>query len=422
MESNWVNFFESHFYTLINNECTNLNVDKEEDIENTIDNLIKAYDDKYRIRYSNLYSDYDEKRFRFIFIFLHKEINELFDELNYNYKRDTITHKYTASYPEYLFELVEDILELSNKEIQLDKQYYKNLKELANISVDGDEEIYIEEKIAIIKYENIFKAPNYDFISRNGSIQNFGFKKGRQLGEGSYAIVNLLKNETIDLKLAIKTAKKNIEDEDLKRFKDEYEYLKKCNSVNIVKAYVYNEDNNSYILDLCDIDLQKYILENNNKLLDNDRIDLVYQFLNALKNIHSQGLLHRDLSFKNVLLKHYDDATLLKLSDFGTVKNLKKQGFTKSNAEKIGFINRIDNTLTEFNKYEIRNEIFSMAYIIHFILTGKTKDTIEFNTKMTEEYKKFIHKCTNENIEERYSNIETVISELDKINIFENKE
>ncbi len=63
-----------------------------------------------------------------------------------------------------------------------------------------------------------------------------------------------------------------------------------------------------------------------------------------------------------------------------------------------------------------------MAYIIHFILTGKTKDTIEFNTKMTEEYKKFIHKCTNENIEERYSNIETVISELDKINIFENKE
>lgn len=142
------------------------------------------------------------------------------------------------------------------------------------------------------------------------------------IGEGSYANVYKYKDNLYDCAFAIKSLKKAITEKEKERFKHEFELLAKYNHPNILKAYKYIGFKNAYIMEFCDYTLKQYFEQKGNKLENSTRKDIALQFLNAIKILHNDGLLHRDISYNNVLIKQYDcNKIIIKISDFGLIKD-----------------------------------------------------------------------------------------------------
>lgn len=123
--------------------------------------------------------------------------------------------------------------------------------------------------------------------------------------------------------------------------------------------------------------------------------------MKAFYYIHSKGILHRDVSSKNVLIKKYDDVVVVKISDFGLVK-LPESNLTKRNTEIKGYFNDFKSLeRVGFNNYNIKHEMYSITKLIYFIMTGKSNLKNYDKT----EFKEFVDKGTIDNLDERYNNI-----------------
>ena len=78
------------------------------------------------------------------------------------------------------------------------------------------------------------------------------------------------------------------------------------NSVKYYGSYD-NEDNKIIVLEKCDEDLEKYML-NRNKALSIEEIKEIFTGLNIVfKAMYEKNIIHRDLKLKNLFLKYKDD-------------------------------------------------------------------------------------------------------------------
>lgn len=229
------------------------------------------------------------------------------------------------------------------------------------------------------------------------------------VGEGSYAIVFSYVDPDYGIKFAVKRAKRKISERDLHRFKREFDVMKSLSFPYVIEVYQYDEDRNEYRMEFCDETLRTYISKRNSKLSMAFRKRIALQFLYGINYIHSRGLLHRDISLQNVLLKVYaSGAVLVKLSDFGLVKDLSST-FTRTQTEMRGTIR--DPALHSFKDYGIVNEIYSVGWVLSYIFTGR-----EALSTGSDQVSMIVEKCTANKIEDRYQDIFTLISDVERIN------
>ncbi|MEK8210210.1 protein kinase [Paenibacillus sp. FSL L8-0696] len=232
----------------------------------------------------------------------------------------------------------------------------------------------------------------------------------RLIGEGSYAKVFKYKDNFYNCYFAVKRAEPNLPHDELERFKNEFNDLKNLNSPFIIKAYSYKEEKNEYVMEFADETLSNYISRNNNTLHFKKRRGLVVQLLRAFEYIHSKGLLHRDISYTNILVKHFEDgSTFLKVSDFGLIKR-PNSTLTRLGTEIKGAIN--DYTDLEsigFENYEIRHETYALGKVIYFIITGRTN---RFHRENDEALNNFISRAISPNKETRFTSVDEMREEL----------
>ncbi|MFS0722261.1 serine/threonine protein kinase [Paenibacillus sp. 1P07SE] len=235
--------------------------------------------------------------------------------------------------------------------------------------------------------------------------------KLEQVGNGSYAKVFKYDDFYYNCSFAVKRALKNLRPDELERFKEEFNDLKNLDSPFIIKAYRYDDEENEYVMELADDTLEDFILKrhNNNLNLETRRY-LVIQLLRAFEYIHSKGLLHRDISYTNILVKNYDDGqTLLKVSDFGLVKR-PDSTLTRKGTEIKGSLNDItDLTAIGFENYEIRHETYALGQVIYFIVTGRSTN---YHREKNEALKAFILKAISPDKEKRFLTIEEMRVEV----------
>lgn len=69
-------------------------------------------------------------------------------------------------------------------------------------------------------------------------------------------------------------------------------------------------------MECCDTTLDKYITRNNTRLSFGTKKRIALQFLYAMNYLNFKNILHRDISYGNLLVKEYENAVVIKLSDF----------------------------------------------------------------------------------------------------------
>lgn len=238
------------------------------------------------------------------------------------------------------------------------------------------------------------------------------FAKLKIIGNGSYATVSKFFDIRYDRWLALKSAKTDLNDKEIARFKREFDDMKKLHSPYIVEVYAYDDSKKRYTMELMDDSLEQYIIKNNNNLDSNRRYKMVLQLFNAFHYIHSKGLLHRDVCPKNILIKKYDDAIILKISDFGLVKeNL--SDLTSDSTDIKGYYNDPALRIEGFKNYSLIHEIYALTQVIVFIMTGKSN----FDKISDSQLRAFLLKGTNPNKEERFQSLDEMKKEFMAISL-----
>lgn len=387
--------------------------------KNKIDLILKHFIDFNEInfvpqkKYEDIYVD-EDVNLKNYFIYFHQNFNSLLEFMN---QRGAGSH-YTANESRELIYLIDKIREfysiLSNTQyaFSIDEDYLKWMDYCDGfLSQSGGSEIPLDYKRTILKnYEKIFfcKEKSTGIIPKD--------VKYKLIGQGAYAKVFSFKEPISGRLFALKKLNKDIIGKEIERFTIEYKKMNEINNPYILKAYKYNQDDNSYVMEYCDYTLEKYIDMNNNKeyMTESFRKGIALQFLKGLKYLHSKELFHRDLSFRNILIKEYDDNFLVvKLSDFGLIKDI-NLNLTSTGSEIRGTI--VDDTLTNFKDYNIKHEIYAVGVILWFIFTGKHNLSQIDDSSIG----KIVTKCVERNHSKRYDSVDEIITDIIKMNKSEN--
>lgn len=229
----------------------------------------------------------------------------------------------------------------------------------------------------------------------------------KQIGSGSYANVYKYKDTFYNKFFVVKRAKKDLNEKELKRFKQEYEEMKEFSSPYILEVYRYNEANNEYYIEYMDYSLDSYIQKNNTSLSISERKNIVNQILRAFDYIHQRKRLHRDISPKNILLKEYHDTLVVKIADFGLVK-VPDSTLTSVNTEFKGYFNDPSLIVDGFSTYGLLHENYALTTIIFYVMTGKTNISSLANKQLND----FINKGLNIDKTKRFQSISEMIMDF----------
>jgi serine/threonine protein kinase len=229
------------------------------------------------------------------------------------------------------------------------------------------------------------------------------------IGEGYFSNVQLYKDRETGQEVAVKVLKNSLKnnEEYVHRFEREVELLQLLTGhENIIKLidYEFVGHTHLYVMEAVTTNLFEYITRNNNKLELRERLSLFDQILKAIQFARSKGILHRDISPRNILVMHDEETEpTIRVSDFGLAKNLDADSaFTHSAEAKYGQTYYV--APEQFDKLKDateKSEIFSLGKVLDFILTGKLPITAHQT-----QFRSLIEKATQEDPSLRHENLQ----------------
>lgn len=263
------------------------------------------------------------------------------------------------------------------------------------------------EPIEIEDVEPIFQMKDSIAINRETQIFQANLK---YIGEGSYAKVFCYKDPIYRIRVALKRAKTELDNKELKRFRQEFDILKSLHSPYIVQVYAYDESKNTYTMEYLDESILKYISRCNSELTLSKRKSIITQICHGMQYMHSKGLLHRDISLTNVFVKHYEDVDVFKVGDFGLVK-IPESSLTSTYSEIKGSLNDPDLINVGFSNYEMCHETFALTRLCFYVLTGRTNVSKQKDGMI----KQFWNKGTSTNREDRFKDVRELLAFVQQI-------
>ncbi len=354
---------------------------------------------------------YDDPEFGHMFAVLHEQLNGHFASIN---DRARSTHHYWADSSRELITLIDDIkqdlhsLRRAGIDAALLEPYQQAIDRCEPwLTRSGGSTVPDDfEQITLLKYEAVFSRPGRTVSLKKRQIA----LPLKMIGEGSYANVFAYTDPDYGLKFAVKRAKRGISERDLLRFRQEFDVMKRLSFPYVVEVYKYDDETNEYRMEFCDETLRAFIARRNDSLPFSSRKRIALQFLYGINYIHSQGLLHRDVSLQNVLLKVFDSgAVVVKLSDFGLVKD-QASDFTRTGTDMRGTIR--DPSLHNFKDYAVANEMYSIGWILSYIFTGR-----ESLKPADDEIGRIVQKCSSYDSAARYATVAELIAEIERLEV-----
>ena len=248
------------------------------------------------------------------------------------------------------------------------------------------------------------------------ALQPCPYKLGKELGEGSYAIVKEAYHIATGTKYAAKIFNKKLIKNKQHVVLNEISILKELSDCPdyILKLVDYFESvNNLYvIMDLASEDLFDKMMRGVN---EQDSITTIKRVLKALEFLHAHNIVHRDLKPENILLRVYDKVDSAMVGDFGLSKLISVNENMRTLCGTPGYM-----APEVLNKTEYSNavDLWSVGCIAFFMLTGNppfekpnTMDELKtilsvdavIPSELSEESKDFIKNCLRRDPAQRFT-------------------
>ena len=256
-----------------------------------------------------------------------------------------------------------------------------------------------------------------------------------QIGEGGMATVYKAKCHTLDRLVAIKVLKSEYaEDEEfVKKFMMECQSAAKLNHPNIVGIYDFHEielDGKPVyfiVMEYIDGITLKELIEKKGFIPEEEAVDIALQILEALKEAHSHGVIHRDIKPHNIMISKNG---IVKVTDFGIARATSNHTMTTT-MDAIGSVHYFSPEQARGAFTDQRTDIYSFGIVFYEMLTGKRpfvgenpvtiamkhiQEDItppgELNENISEGVERVVLKCTMKKQAERYQNVEEIITDL----------
>lgn len=199
----------------------------------------------------------------------------------------------------------------------------------------------------------------------------------RDIGEGGFAWVYLVRDIELDRLVALKILKTTCQfsDHDMSRFQREARLLAQVEHPNIVSVYAFGitDQSQPYIVMeyLEGQPLSRY-LGIHEKLSPEFESHVLLQICSGLAHAHSLGLVHRDITPANVFLVGEPPAITVKLIDFGLAKMIAESAekFTESGLL-IGTPDYMSPEMCRGQPVDLRSDIYSLGCLMYQALSGK---------------------------------------------------
>jgi len=150
-----------------------------------------------------------------------------------------------------------------------------------------------------------------------------GFQVLSKVGQGAMAVVFKAKQLSLDRVVAIKVLPKRLSEsrEFVDRFYREGKAAARLNHANIVQAYDVGESGgyHYFVMEFIDGKTVYDLLSEGKPMREKDAVQMLIQCAKALHHAHEQGLIHRDVKPKNLMLTRGND---VKLADMGLAREV----------------------------------------------------------------------------------------------------
>lgn len=258
-------------------------------------------------------------------------------------------------------------------------------------------EEYDEDLDVICPYcGNDVVAPNSDsYCLAAGTVLGQRYVLGRVLGDGGFGITYIGYDKALKRKVAVKeyfpnecvTRQKGETqvspfsgergeryERGLKNFQTEAQRLAKLGSIEgVVNVYdVFAENGTAYIvMEYLSGETVAQMVEGHKFLGFGKTMNIIVSVLKSLKKVHNAGVIHRDISPKNIIKTKEGKIVLI---DFGAAKpNTIAMSRTASVVLTQGYapIEQYDNNLTQGTW----TDVYAVAATMYYMLTGVTPDS-----------------------------------------------
>ena len=139
----------------------------------------------------------------------------------------------------------------------------------------------------------------------------------------------------------------------------------------LLKLYSYFKDSKRFyiVTELCPYgNLHQYMRRHPNGLPEDQVRGLMLDITEGIQQLHSQGVIHRDLKLSNILLDHDMRA---KIADFGLARIINEDSSAKEPFTFCGTPNYISPEILAQDSYGLSSDIWSLGCVFLTLLTGK---------------------------------------------------
>lgn len=212
-----------------------------------------------------------------------------------------------------------------------------------------------------------------------GRAQRLGaYTLERRLSEGGMATIYLARHALLKRPTAIKILKKHIAtDEFVHRFEREVQLASQLLHPNTVEIYDFGrtrEGQPYYVMEYLDGVTLAELVEHSGRVPPGRAIHVLRQVAAALREAHMRGMIHRDVKPENVMLCRRGEDDVVKLLDFGLVKNLERAE-TRDITKQLKIVGTprymAPERLLNPADVDARSDIYALGAVGYYLLTGK---------------------------------------------------